>query len=268
MPCSAVPQAGDGERVRAVPSVNVVATYSIKGGVGKTTAAVNLAFEAARSGARVLLWDLDPQGAATFFFRVKPRVKGGVDRLLGRSGELATHVKESDVSGLHLVPADFSLRHLDLRLDDRAGSTQRLAELLTPLADTYDVALLDCAPSISLTSEAVFRASDALLVPTIPTTLSVRTLGQLAHFLTGIADAPSVLPFVSMLDRRKTLHRDLVESLDHVEPRFLGTAIPNASVVERMAMHRAPLGEVAPRSAARTAFADLWSEVAAHLWTP
>ena len=64
--------------------MKTLATYSIKGGVGKTTTAVNLSFEAASTGARVLLWDLDPQGAATYFFRVKPRVKGGVARLLGR----------------------------------------------------------------------------------------------------------------------------------------------------------------------------------------
>ena len=63
---------------RQGPFVRTLATYSIKGGVGKTTTAVNLGFEAATTGARVLLWDLDPQGAATYFFRVKPRVKGGV----------------------------------------------------------------------------------------------------------------------------------------------------------------------------------------------
>lgn len=57
--------------------MKVLATYSIKGGVGKTTAAVNLGHEAALAGARVLVWDLDPQGAATFFFRVKPKVKAG-----------------------------------------------------------------------------------------------------------------------------------------------------------------------------------------------
>ena len=110
--------------------VKALATYSIKGGVGKTTTAVNLSFEAASSGARVLLWDLDPQGAATFFFRVKPRVKGGVRRLLGSDGELAANVKESDVAGLHLVPADFSLRHLDVHLADGTGSTASLAALL------------------------------------------------------------------------------------------------------------------------------------------
>ncbi|MDF2731510.1 MAG: hypothetical protein K0S92_135, partial [Desertimonas sp.] len=162
--------------------MKALATYSIKGGVGKTTTAVNVSFEAASSGARVLLWDLDPQGAATFFFRVKPRVKGGVRRLLGSSGGLSANVKETDV-GLHLVPADFSLRHLDVRLADGTGSTASLATLLEAVDDDYDVAILDCAPGITLGSEAVFRAADALLVPTVPTTLSVRTLDQLTTFL-------------------------------------------------------------------------------------
>ena len=136
--------------------MRTLATYSIKGGVGKTTTAVNLAFEAATTGTRVLLWDLDPQGAATYFFRVKPRVKGGVRRLLGGDGGLAVNLKETDV-GVHLVPADFSLRHLDVRLADGTGSMASLETLLEPLDDDYDVAILDCAPGITLGSEAVFR---------------------------------------------------------------------------------------------------------------
>jgi chromosome partitioning protein len=246
--------------------MKVIATYSIKGGVGKTTAAVNLSYEAARTGARVLLWDLDPQGAATFFFRVKPGFKGGAQRLIGHKGELAAHVKESDLPGLHLLPADFSLRHLDLRLDEVAHSTQRLASLLEPLDDQYDVAILDCPPGISLTSEAVFRTADALLVPTIPTTLSVRTLTQLAAFLATADSPPAILPFVSMFDRRKTLHHELFEQLASSEPRSLRSPIPNASSVERMGVKRAPVGEFAPKAAASKAFAALWGEVADHLW--
>jgi cellulose biosynthesis protein BcsQ len=72
--------------------MKILATYSIKGGVGKTTSAVNLAHAAAASGSRVLLWDLDPQGAATFFVRVRPKVKGGVERLVGKSGSLEANI--------------------------------------------------------------------------------------------------------------------------------------------------------------------------------
>jgi chromosome partitioning protein len=246
--------------------VKVVALYSIKGGVGKTTSAVNLSCEAARAGARVLLWDLDPQGAATFFFRVKPKVKGGADRLVGKRGELAGHVRESDVAGLHLLPADFSLRNLDLALDAAKHPTARLRRLLEAVAGDYDVVVLDCPPGISLSSEAVFASADALAVPTIPATLSARTITQLGSFLARNDDPPRVLPFVSMLDRRKSLHRAFLESIAGHEPSFLPTAIPNASVVERTSALRVPVAELAPRSAPALAYRSLWSDLATHLW--
>ena len=246
--------------------MKVLATYSIKGGVGKTTTAINLAHEAAAAGARVLLWDLDPQGAATFFVRVKPFVKGGAERLVARAGSLESHIRATDDPAVHIVPADFSLRHLDLELDDTKRPTRRLAELLVPVEDRYDVALLDCAPGITLTSESVFDAVDALIVPTIPTTLSERTLDQLTRFLAEQTGAPMVLPFASMLDRRKRLQRDLVAHLTHDIPGFLQTAIPNASVIEQMGTRRAPVAVFASSSAAATAFRSLWVEIAERVW--
>lgn len=247
--------------------MKTIATYSIKGGVGKTTSAVNLADQAARSGARVLLWDLDPQGATTFFLRVKPVVKGGAERLIGKKGALAESIRATDLPGLHLVPADFSFRHLDLHLDDTKRPTKRLATLLVPLHDRYDLAILDCAPGMTLTSESVFAAVDALLVPTVPTTLSKRTLDQLAGFLAESDDRPIVMPFASMVDRRKKLHRDLVEQYLEREPGFLRTVIPNASIIERMGVEHAPVSQLAPRSAANKAYADLWTEVSERLWS-
>jgi len=194
--------------------VKVVATYSIKGGVGKTSTAVNLAALAAREGRRTLIWDLDPQGAATFLFRIRAKVKGGGSKLVrGRRDPLSV-VKGTDLEGLDLLPADFSYRHLDIQLDKRKKPLEGLARVLAQLEDGYDLAILDCAPSISLVSESVFAATDLLLVPLVPSTLAVRTLDQLRDFLAGVPEpVPDVLPFFSMVDRRKKLHKELVATL-------------------------------------------------------
>ncbi|MGK2948112.1 MAG: ParA family protein [Acidimicrobiales bacterium] len=246
--------------------MKVLATYSIKGGVGKTSTAVNLAYEAARSGVRVLVWDLDPQGAATYLFRVRPKVRGGSRRLIGAKGELASHIRGSDLSPVHVVPADFSLRHLDVHLEGTKRPTRRLARLLEPVADDYDLALLDCPPSISLASESVFGACDALLVPVVPATLASRTLSQLVDFLADQERAPEVWPVLSMVDRRRKLHREMVETLAAEWPALRRTTVPAAAVVERMGVERAPVGEFAPSTAAARAYRALWAELNDALW--
>jgi chromosome partitioning protein len=101
--------------------MRIYATYNIKGGVGKTTTAVNLASLAAESGLRTVLWDLDPQGAASFMFRVKPRIKGGGKAIIGGKRSLDETIKGTDFDNLDLIPADFTYRNMDLLLDGGAG---------------------------------------------------------------------------------------------------------------------------------------------------
>ena len=240
--------------------MKVVATYSIKGGVGKTSAAVNLGALAAADGLRTVLWDLDPQGAASFLFRIKPKVKGGGKRLI-RDKQPVAVMKGTDVEGLDLLPADFSYRNLDLELDRRKKPLTGVRRVLAELEGDYDLAILDCPPSISLVSENVFSAADLLLVPLVPATLSVRTLEQLHGFLAGVEPpVPEVLAFFSMVDRRKRLHRELVASLPVELPGVADVAIPNASVVELMGLHREPVVTSAPRHAAAEAYGDLWTQ--------
>lgn len=242
--------------------MRIFATYNIKGGVGKTATAVNLAYLSARAGARTLLWDLDPQGAATFYFRVEPRVEGGIKRLL-RDGDPDALVRGTDFPGLHLLPADFSYRKLDQHLGGGKPS-RALARLLQPLDRRYDHLFLDCAPGITLSAEAVFVASDALLVPVIPTTLSLRTLDQLARHLGKKGPRRlAVLPFFCMVDRRKRLHRDTADRAAGPFP-FLSSQIPYASLVEQMGTRRAPVPAFAPWSQAAQSYQDLWQEVQAR----
>ncbi len=246
--------------------MKILATYNIKGGVGKTAAAINLAYLAARDGARTLVWDLDPQGAATFYFRIKPKVKGGSEKLLGGKNGLESSIKGTDYPQLDLLPADFSYRHLDILLDSEKKPTKRFKKLLAPLATSYDYIFLDCPPSISLVSEAVFRAAEILLVPIIPTPLSLRTLEQIYAFEQdeGLEDL-KILPFFSMVDRRKSLHREIVESLPQQRPEVLETEIPYASEVEQMGIRRLPLAAYSPHCRAALAFAELWREIQDHL---
>lgn len=246
--------------------MKILASYNIKGGVGKTAAAVNLSWLSARSGNRTLVWDLDPQGAATFYFRIKPKVKGGGRGLVSGRRELDDLIKATDFDNLDLLPADFSYRSLDLLLDQEKKPTRRLRKILKPLAQHYDVLLLDCPPSISLVSEAVFFAAEALLVPVIPTTLSLRTLNQLMDFRAQQQlDDLLILPFFSMVDRRKGLHRQLVDECPERYAAILKTPIPYASEVERMGVEKAPLGSFAGRCPAATAFENLWKEVSLRL---
>jgi cellulose biosynthesis protein BcsQ len=242
----------------------ILATYNVKGGVGKTSAAVNLARLAAAEGARTLVWDLDPQGASTYLFRVKPKVRGGGRKLVRGSSDVDALIKATDHEGLDLLPADFSYRHMDLALDGTNRPTGRLAEVLAPLDGEYDYTFLDCPPSVSLVSESVFVAADVLLVPIIPATLSSRTFDQIERLLDG--DGPQVMAFFSMVDRRKHLHLEVMEQLARERPTaLLRTAIPTAAAVERMGAERRPIADFAPRSPAARAYAALWDEVRARL---
>ena len=154
--------------------MKILATYNLKGGVGKTAAAVNLAYFAHRAGARTLIWDLDPQGAASFYFKTKAKIKGGSERLLGKKREIESVVRSTDFDKLDLVPADIRLRNLDTELTPRKDGDRRIGKLLSQLRHNYDVAILDCPPSISTLAENVFRSADRILIPIIPTPLSIR----------------------------------------------------------------------------------------------
>ena len=105
--------------------MKVIATYNIKGGVGKTATAVNLAWLAAQEGAPTLIWDLDPQGATSYYFRIKPRIKGGGKKLLQGKRDLDGYIRGTDYHWLDLLPADFSYRNMDILLDHTKNPEQQ-----------------------------------------------------------------------------------------------------------------------------------------------
>lgn len=248
--------------------MKILALYSIKGGVGKTSSAVNLAYCAAKSGFRTLVWDLDPQGASSYYFRIKPKIKGGGKDLMSGKRDLDELIKGTDFENLDLIPADFSFRNLDLLLDDKKNPTKQLKKRLGALSKEYDFIFLDCPPSISLLSEAVFAAADFLLSPVIPTTLSLRTLAQLKDFIAehNLEDT-IVIPFFSMVDRRKNMHKDIISQIQADYPDVLASVIPYASEIERMGLERKPLAAYSVKTQAVAAYHALWQEVFGRITT-
>jgi chromosome partitioning protein len=246
--------------------MKILAVTNIKGGVGKTTTAVNLAYLCALSGRRTALWDLDPQGAATYTLRCEAADKASAKKLVSGKRELTELLVASPFAKLDVLPADFSYRNFDVHLSERKNPTERLLKMSRVLRDRYAVLLLDCPAGISLLSENVLRAADAVIVPLIPTPLSVRMLEQLRDFTTarGWTDL-KLLPFFSMVDRRKSLHAQVIEEL---RPRFteiLDTEVPYWSEIEKMTLRRAPLPSYAPHSQAGEVYAALWREIERHL---
>ena len=244
----------------------VLATYNIKGGVGKTAAAVNLAYCASRAGYRTLVWDLDPQGAAGYYFRIERAATDDIDRLLDKKHDLRSSIRGTDYPHLDLLPADLGYRNLDIALNDLKKPTRRLEKLLAPLADDYDLAILDCAPHLSRVSENVFNVADWLLVPVIPTPLSIRAYRQLREFCVNEGlPTDTLLPFFSMVDRRRQLHCELIAEFAAAHPEVLRSFVPYTSLVEKMGEQRAPVQQFAPSSPGARAFAALWQAVCARI---
>jgi chromosome partitioning protein len=246
--------------------MKILAVTNIKGGVGKTTTAVNLAFLCAAGGRATLLWDLDPQGAATYILRCEPNEHASAKKLVAGKRELPELLVPSGYDKLDILPADFSYRNFDVHLSERKHPTERLLKMSRSLRDSYAALFLDCPPGISLLSENVLRAADAVIVPLLPTPLSVRMLSQLRNFVVdnGWVDL-ALLPFFSMVDRRKSLHQDVMASTREQFPEILTTEVSYSSEIERMSLRRAPLPSYSASSVVAQIYSALWLEIEAKM---
>jgi chromosome partitioning protein len=239
-----------------------LALYSNKGGVGKTAAAVNLSFLSSQMGTKTLICDLDPQGSATFYYRVKPKLKVSTKGFFKGGKKLLKSIKGTDYKHLDLLPADFSHRHLDAAFDKLKRPTERLSNILTPLKKEYDVIILDCPVSISLLAENIFNAVDYTFVPLVPTTLSILAHKQLLTFFKrNNFNAGRIYTFFSMVDGRKKLHRELMETAVRQFNGVLDSLIPFLSQIERMGIERKPVAVFSPGSPASRAYENLWSKI-------
>lgn len=243
--------------------MKTIALYNIKGGVGKTTSAVNLAYLAAKSGLRTTLWDLDPQGCAGWYLGMEDKdLEQRAAKLI--EGKLSAQDLRVPTSyeNLTVVPADLSLRKLDVMFEKQEAGKNYFKSLLKSLEGDEDLVILDCAPALSSSAEQIFQAVDILLVPLIPTPLSLRAYEQLKEFTEQKKWSHlKVVPFFTQVDRRRKIQSEIVESRKKRFPEMLKTYIPYASALEQMGTQRAPVSVFAGSSAPGLGYWLLWADV-------
>jgi cellulose biosynthesis protein BcsQ len=240
----------------------IIAVYNIKGGVGKSSSAVNFAFLCSQKG-KTLLWDMDPQGASSFYLKSNTDIKGGLKGMVKDKDKVVAVVKSTHYENLDVLPSDFSYRQMDIEISQSKSPKLFVSRLLKPLQKTYDYIIVDCAPNLTKSSESLLNAADLLLIPVIPTVLSIRTLKQLRnHIRKDMKTSLKIRAFFSMMDRRKKMHDEIYqEYCEKKNTIFFKTFIPYASAVEKMGIHRAPLATFEKSSPANKAYLELWEEI-------
>lgn len=237
----------------------LIAVYSPKGGVGKTSLAVNLAWASSTlSHRRTLLWDLDAQGAASFILAPDRQAGQEARAVIEREVPPERLILRTGIEQLDLLPADASLRTLDL-LFAEIGAKKRLARIGEALGQRYDHLIVDCPPGLGVTAQQLIRGADLILLPTIPSTLSIRAGEELTERLGGKRQDPIALPVFNLVDRRRAAHAQALAA--HPDR----AAVPMASAMEQMAERHAPVALFAPRSPATRAIRDLWVRIEREL---
>jgi len=218
----------------------IISLYNIKGGVGKTSTALNLTSVASKYG-RTLLWDLDIQGASSFFFNKKPKKR----YIFQKPAEKI--IKATQYDNIDIIPSDTKLEKYK----------NEMPELLKLLKKRYDFIIMDAPASLSPLTRDLLRYSDIVLVPVLPNILSLRTYNQIIK--TGIAK--NIKLFINGYEN-KTAHRKIVQSvLKLPSSQYLKTYIPKSELIESMPFEKMSVVERHPHSREAKIYEKMFKEI-------
>lgn len=238
-----------------------LAVFNLKGGVGKTTTAVNLAYEAASQGYKTILWDLDPQGASTWYLKDdtdKLRTK----RMIKGRQPIGDFIRSSKYKNLSLLPASVSQRHADIHLHEGKQDGWNLKNIVSALSETYELLVIDCPPSFSILAEQVINASEIVICPTIPSPLSINTIeSMLQLFKKNNLDRKKLHILFSLVDIRRKSQKNILLNPPVDLPGILKHYIPYNTLLEKMATHRSPLKVYSPQSTINLSYENILDEV-------
>jgi chromosome partitioning protein len=241
--------------------MTTIAIYNLKGGVGKTASCVNLAYLAAADGFKTLLWDVDQQGSSSFYYKVKPKQHTNTKSIFAKESSVKDSILKTDFEMLDILPSDNTAQGLDSLQTEMQNGKNKIKNLLKEVQKDYDFVFLDCPPGFTSLSENIIAAADVVLMPVIPTTLSIRTYNMVKDYIKERnLDASKMTCFFTMVDLRKTLHNDIMEEL-YKDKRFFQNYIPYLSDVEKMGIHKSPIMEYANSSYAAKCYRELWTEI-------
>jgi cellulose biosynthesis protein BcsQ len=242
--------------------MRAVAVFQLKGGVGKTTSAVNLAALAAADGIPTLLWDLDPQGGATWVLGEQSQSKQ--NKFWVGEQPLGPLIQETRWPHLHLIAADLSLRKFQQSLAGKAAARAAMSDALSLLSEQFGLVLIDCPPALTPQMEGVLRAVDRLLVPVQPSGLSLHAYQQLRQQLDWVKNK-QWLPFVTMLDKRKQAQVRWAREQAPDCRELLPTFITYSASAEKMLELRQPIVTALPQVPLSRSYRALWQQVKPRL---